>query len=124
MSELVERAKAALEGVTEEGWLCGEDPCGCYSVAAKPDLTVQVVAEHIANKADAEFIAAARSLVPELVAEVESMLRTVDGLRSTLFLIREARIDYDAALRRREHGGAAARRFVDAVVSALDGSDR
>lgn len=73
MSDIVERAKAALEGVTEGGWLHSEDNCGCYSIDAKPDLTVQLIAECIASEADAEFLAASRTLVPELVAEVERL---------------------------------------------------
>ena len=73
MSDVVERAKAVLEGVTEGGWLAAEDNCGCYSVDAKPDLTMQMVADQIGSRADAEFIAQARTLVPELVAEVERL---------------------------------------------------
>ncbi|OHT86926.1 hypothetical protein [Mycobacteroides saopaulense] len=90
MSELVDRAKASLEGVTRGPWkwsdyrvpdLLGRagDPdsyeydtevletehggeCGCRSSCA---LELNVKRE------DREFIAAARQLVPELIAEVE-----------------------------------------------------
>lgn len=73
MSDVVVRAKTALEDVTEGGWLHLEDICGCYSVDAKPDLVCLPIAESIPNEADAAFIAAARTLVPELVAEIERM---------------------------------------------------
>lgn len=71
--DVVARARESLVGITGDGWLHSEDPCGCYSVTAKPDLTMQLVAEGIANESDAGFIAAARSLVPELVSEVERL---------------------------------------------------
>lgn len=41
-------------------------------------------------------------------------------LETAIFLIKEARVDYDAALHRREHGGVAADRFIRAVTQALD----
>ena len=78
MSDIVERAQAALEGVTEGGWLAAEDNCGCYSVDAKPDLAMQMVADQIGSRADAEFIAQARQLVPDLVAEVERLRDDLD----------------------------------------------
>ncbi|ASZ74453.1 hypothetical protein I5H97_gp079 [Mycobacterium phage Wachhund] len=95
MSDVVERAKAALEGVTEGPWET--------SVHAMPGATVDEWyvreithtfdpnmhrlnvlkvrgATHAARQccwpptvADAEFIASARSLVPELIAEVERL---------------------------------------------------
>ena len=63
MSDITERAKEALEGVTP-GWEVRDEfiyplsiRCGVGGIW----------------KRDAEFIAAARTLVPELVAEVERL---------------------------------------------------
>ena len=112
MSDVVERAKAALEGVTRGPWRVGKrkwigvvlTPHGCVWNPNRGEVN---------NPRDGEFIAQARTLVPELVDEVEE-------LQATLFLIQEARIDYDAALRRREHGAVAADRFMSTVFRALD----
>lgn len=98
--DVVARAKAALVGVTDGPWLWTSprygvptlegragDPelyrydtevlevdhhgeCGCRS-ACELELTV--------SDADKAFIAAARDLVPELVAEVERLRAIVDG---------------------------------------------
>lgn len=90
--DVVERARSVLDGVTGGPWVWdshrvptldgrGGDPelwmydvevleashsgeCGCRS-ACELELTV--------SEADARFIAAARMLVPELVAEVERL---------------------------------------------------
>lgn len=78
--DLIERTQAALEGTTGDGWLHAEDNCGCYTVTAKPDLTLQVVAEHIGSEHDAEFIAAARTLVPELLDALIEARREVNDL--------------------------------------------
>lgn len=68
MSDVVQRAKQALEGVTEGPWRWGIvddddeyllDPCGVQVPTYIKENTV--------------FIAAARSLVPELIAEVERL---------------------------------------------------
>lgn len=72
MSDVVERAKAALEGVSRGPWKLGNrtypdvvhSPNGCLW---NPDRG------EINHQADGEFVAAARSLVPELVAEVERL---------------------------------------------------
>lgn len=98
MTDVVEQAKAALEGVTCGPWkwtdhrvpdLMGragepgvyeydvevleaghQGECGCRS-ACTLELAV--------GNADRAFIAAARDLVPELVAEVERLRAVVDG---------------------------------------------
>lgn len=70
MSDVVERAKAALEGVSRAPWKMGNrthpdvvhTPNGC--------LWHPILGE-INHRADGEFIAQARTLVPELVAELE-----------------------------------------------------
>lgn len=86
MSDIVARAKAALESVTDgpwvvnrEGWACissGSDSvfhgyfegsCGDCGDEIHDAASVAISIE------DAEFIAAARTLVPELVAEVEKL---------------------------------------------------
>lgn len=68
MSDVVQRAKAALEGVTEGPWRWGiVDDDDEYLI----DPNGYQVPTYI--KENTVFIAAARSLVPELVAEVERL---------------------------------------------------
>jgi hypothetical protein len=64
MSDVVERAEAALEGITEGEWDVRDGfvyplsiRCGLGGIWPR----------------DARFIAAARTLVPELLAEVKSL---------------------------------------------------
>ncbi|AFL47995.1 hypothetical protein AVANI_91 [Mycobacterium phage Avani] len=68
MSDVVERAKAALEGAYEGPWVqvgggnINVDPVGHRPPVAKAW-----------TRGNGEFIAQARTLVPELVAEVERL---------------------------------------------------
>ncbi|AEK07844.1 hypothetical protein FDI59_gp097 [Mycobacterium phage Yoshi] len=68
MSDVVERAKAALEGAYEGPWVqvgggnINVDPVGHRPPVAKTW-----------TRGNGEFIAQARTLVPELVAEVERL---------------------------------------------------
>ncbi|WP_087075917.1 hypothetical protein [Mycobacterium dioxanotrophicus] len=110
MSDVVERAKAALEGVTPGPWTWDGDtfsdaaehkcPHGTQWTDHGPDLVRgnedgSAIEEYSADNdvitsggydasgleiktADAEFIAAARTLVPELVAEVERLRKITD----------------------------------------------
>ncbi|WP_185292747.1 hypothetical protein [Mycolicibacterium litorale] len=66
--DIVERAKAVLEGVTEGPWelIGGGEYVTGVSICVAPD-------DGGVTGPDAEFIAAARTLVPELVAEVERL---------------------------------------------------
>lgn len=80
MSELVDRAKASLEGVTEGVWTVDPMRGGhCGVRGGKYQLQVVYARsdwEGFGNGsrlADAEFIAAARQLVPELIAEIEAL---------------------------------------------------
>lgn len=87
MSELVDRAKASLEGVTGGPWETRPgatgDPTttsasvhsGHRSILVYRSILVSSDGYHYgyADKADARFIAAARQLVPELIAEVERL---------------------------------------------------
>ncbi|WP_198344273.1 hypothetical protein [Mycobacterium dioxanotrophicus] len=66
MSDVVERAKAALEGVTPEPWDVRDG--FIYPLAIRCGLGA-------IRPQDADFIAAARTLVPELVAELERARR-------------------------------------------------
>ena len=136
MSDVVEQAKAALEGVTDGPWEhrvgpddethaeyfngtlsnSGEPLHVLIAPSTEPQFAYVVPAitgDGPGSARNAEFIAQARALVPELVAEVER-------LRATLFQIQEARVDCDAALHRREHGAVAADRFMRTVFAALD----
>lgn len=91
MTDIIERAKAALEGATEAPWFVHDfaDPL----VSENPDASaVTVSCDHPAHitvasmgggrmgsrsieqaQKDARFIADARQLVPELIAEVERL---------------------------------------------------
>lgn len=81
--DIVSRAKAALEGVPEGPWVIERDESTHLAydlpmydakqspLAVCPDCGVRGGFEVPA----AEFITAARSLVPELIAEVERMRR-------------------------------------------------
>ncbi|WP_078354187.1 hypothetical protein [Mycobacteroides chelonae] len=80
MSELLDRAKASLEDVTEGPWTVDPVRGGHYGVQGG-QYQRQVVYAHSdwegfgngSTKADAEFIAAARQLVPELITEIERL---------------------------------------------------
>lgn len=66
MSELLDRAKASLEGVTPGPW----------QVVGYGNIQTEAVGEYpplgkIYSKGNQQFVAAARQLVPELVAEAE-----------------------------------------------------
>lgn len=92
MSDVVERALAALEGVTEGPWVAHGDPnhhpedpeWEIESHAPQFDDPIGIVFAGVEQgRADAEFIAAARGLLPELVAEVERLRAfEADGLRA------------------------------------------
>lgn len=76
MTDVVARAKAALEGVYQGPWInvgggnIHVDPVGSRPPTAKTW-----------TKANGDFIAAARSLVPELVAEVERLEGALQQVR-------------------------------------------
>lgn len=73
MSDVVERAKAALEGVSRGPWKMGSrshpdvvmTPNGCLWNPGRGEVN---------NPADGEFVAAARTLVPELIVKVEKAI--------------------------------------------------
>lgn len=136
--DVVERAKAVLEGTTEGAWsvvyetpdeIGGGEPypyaihgpadhstldCDWLSDEYKQQYGHEITEIVGLSDADAEFIAAARTLVPELVTEIQR-------LQVILFLIQEARVDYvGATVCRREHGAVAADRFIRTVFRALD----
>ena len=68
MTDIVERAKSVLEGVTDGPWelIGGNEYITGVSVCVAPD-------DGGVTGPDAAFIAASRTLVPELVAEVERL---------------------------------------------------
>ncbi|WP_234796337.1 hypothetical protein [Mycobacteroides chelonae] len=95
MSELIERAKALLEGVTEGVWAVDPVRGGHYGVRGGK-YQLQVVYAHSdwegygngSTKADAEFIAASRQLVPELIAEVERLAEQLADMANYADLLR------------------------------------
>ncbi|KRQ27139.1 hypothetical protein AOT87_04135 [Mycobacteroides sp. H003] len=100
MSELTERGKALLEGVTEGVWTVDAAWGGHYGVRGGK-YQLQVVYAHSdwegfgngSRLADAEFIAASRQLVPELIAEVERLEGLLDWANTAL----RASLDSQAA---------------------------
>lgn len=101
MSDVVERAKAALEGVTEGPWsrhdfgLAGQDEPSSIVVFAGEfdwqaihdgDLIVATPFWDAPNDRNARFIAAARFLVPELVAELETTRARLAALPDRRFI--------------------------------------
>lgn len=89
MSDVVERAKAALEGVSDGPWRW--EPSKYirtgYVITAANRTAVhatewgELAANEKFNHQDASFAAAARTLVPELVAEVERLEGRVAALK-------------------------------------------
>ncbi|ANU79458.1 hypothetical protein Gompeii16_39 [Mycobacterium phage Gompeii16] len=73
---VVERAKSALEGVTEGPWIAeySSEQGNCIIPHDAESTREAVATTHLYHqRADAEFIAQARTLVPELVAEIEEL---------------------------------------------------
>jgi hypothetical protein len=82
-TDVVARAKAALEGITPGPWevtggvvwvddvICVPDPNDPTGQTPMPERVQEKVCD--SSPGDARFIAAARSLVPELLAEVEKL---------------------------------------------------
>ncbi|OHU67384.1 hypothetical protein BKG87_22050 [Mycobacteroides chelonae] len=106
MSELIDRAKASLEGVTEGPWVSWKDRESresysdgyVYRGNVISDSTKQIVVTKSGNAANSLFIAAARQLVPELIAEVERLRQECDAWElkyrfANRGLIREAILD-------------------------------
>lgn len=77
--DVVERAKALLEGVTEGPWFWNVLADGAEELITESDITTRVLLVRAnltgptMSMQDAGFIAGARDLVPELVAEVERL---------------------------------------------------
>ena len=78
MTDIVDRAKAALEGVTDGPWVVvgygniHHDPVGTHPPVAKAW-----------NRANMNFIVAARSLLPGLIEEVEQLRPQFPGRITT-----------------------------------------
>ncbi|QBP31182.1 hypothetical protein SEA_ARGIE_65 [Mycobacterium phage Argie] len=116
-SDVVERAKAALEGTTEGPWLYipggSEDALVVSEGEREPNaITVGGVSFHPGlhvavdlRDGDAEFIAQARTLVPELIAEVERLRAQETRIRALceslerLARKHEENVDYQGLIR-------------------------
>lgn len=87
--DLTARVRAALEGVTRGPWDAAEAFDASFVCAGDGRVSETWIVRldnrpgRVKDRADARFIAAARSLVPELLAEVER-LNTWDGLMALL----------------------------------------
>ena len=93
MGDVIDRAEAALEGVTEGPWEW--DQWGglvkVYTLGTKTVLGFDCMVEEIHGpQADIDFIAAARQLVPELVAELKTARAQLKQAHDALLAI-EAR---------------------------------
>lgn len=79
--DLTVRAKEALEGVTKGPWKQNGNN-GVHTPTGRCIATTHSSGWNGPgfNKRDSEFIAASRTLVPELVAEVERLRGALDGL--------------------------------------------
>lgn len=84
MSDVADRAEAALEGVTDGPWVAeysGEQG-NCVIPHDAQSTREAVCTTHLYYQAaDAEFIAAARQLVPELVAELKTTRAQLAAVR-------------------------------------------
>lgn len=85
--DVADRAEAALEGVTDGPWVSWKqrqhfrDQGGIYRGNVVSDATKQIIVTQTGNVANSEFIAAARSLVPELVAELKTTRAQLAAVR-------------------------------------------
>lgn len=83
--DIIARAEAALEGVTDGPWVAeysGEQG-NCVIPHDAQSTREAVCTTHLYYQvADAEFIAAARTLVPALAAELEAARAEVERLRA------------------------------------------
>ncbi|MFV8266442.1 hypothetical protein ACNQR9_25835 [Mycolicibacterium peregrinum] len=74
MTDIVQRAKAALDGTTAGPWDLVPGAWGnVWRFSDDPGSPPLIVRMGGMTQPDAEFIAQARTLVPELVAEVERL---------------------------------------------------
>lgn len=71
MTDIVDRARQALSGVTNGPWEFRPVLRGVVSYGTS--AMAQLVTAETVSTADGEFIAAARALVPELIAEVDRL---------------------------------------------------
>jgi hypothetical protein len=74
MSDIVARAEKALVGVTDGPWVLSE-PDGNW-------IWPHVCNTYASSPADSAFIAAARTLVPELVAELKTARAEAERLQT------------------------------------------
>ncbi|MDB2213837.1 hypothetical protein [Mycobacteroides abscessus] len=128
MSELLDRAKASLEGVTEGPWEPVEERGNpgyspFYGVRSAGDQPRRVVFAQSdwegygngSTKADAEFIAAARQLVPELIAEVERRERALQGRVRELERERDDHLETAEIMRRTRERAERLQAEIDAM---------
>lgn len=107
--DIVTEAREVLEGITHGPWMVHDDPeDDTYSVDAKSDLTVTIIADLIETEQDATFIAAAPGLVRSLLAALETAETTAQ------WLVAENGYEYDALLMRQGE-------LLTAAVNALKG---
>lgn len=129
MSELVDRAKASLEGVTDGPWVSwkSRESCESYSDGyvyrgnVISDSTKQIVVTKSGNAANSLFIAAARQLVPELIEYAEKVIQERDEALRVLEAERESHQETAEIMRRtRERAERLEKRSVPESVTRID----
>lgn len=111
MSELVDRAKASLEGVDPYSpWEVDVFSDGTWAVYAADSLKATSTDYRVAK-----FIAAARQLVPELIAEVERLERALEGRVRELERERDDHLETAEIMRRTRERAERLQAEIDAM---------
>lgn len=82
--DLVKRAREAMQGVTEGPWQPGEALLGAVFNWHLPTDHPNAIICQEATEADADFIAAARQLVPEMARRIEAQDKLIAELTNAL----------------------------------------
>ncbi|SHQ53480.1 hypothetical protein [Mycobacteroides abscessus] len=111
MSELLDRAKASLEGVDPYvPWDVDVFSDGSWAVYAADSLKATSTDYRIAK-----FIAAARRLVPELIAEIERLERVLQGRVRELERERDDHLETAEIMRRTRERAERLQAEIDAM---------
>lgn len=128
--DLILKAERVLEGVTDGPWVAeysGEQG-NCVIPHDAQSAREAVCTTHLYYQvADAEFIAAARSLVPELVAELKTARERIAafevGQGNAGVLLGRAAEDYDAVVAELKTTRAENARLINLLRCAREGCD-
>jgi hypothetical protein len=87
----LERLKAKCEAATPGPWEYWAEMCGWRIKTADRELTGIQINPHFAH--NMQFVTAARTAVPALIAEVERLQERVEGLESEVGALEDQRYD-------------------------------